>query len=140
MVETKVFSSKIPFCRPVVGLLLVTSYTQGIFAMHGSTQAEFFSKTHSSIRVKAEEHIAMWMGKFIHSQLSLCFGGFPALEQSQRCSSSSSHPKVHQSGACHHQSLLVPSVVKSSSGGTSPWLQGERVCRQGLNGYKDRSL
>lgn len=79
-----------------MGLLLVSSYTQGISAMYGSTQGEAFFKVQSSTRMEAEEHIVMW--KFIPLQLSLHFGSFPTLEQCQRHNSSSSHPNEPWSG------------------------------------------
>lgn len=78
-----------------MGLLLVTSYISGTFEMYSSAQGEVFFKAQSSIRVKAKELVVIWMGKFIPLQLSLCFRGFPTLEQSQRPKSSSSHPSEH---------------------------------------------
>lgn len=46
----------------------MTSYTKVIFAVHGSTQGELFFKAQSSVSVKADEHIVLWMGKFIPLQ------------------------------------------------------------------------
>lgn len=91
-----------------MGLLLETSYAPGIFVMYGSTQGEFFLKAHPFIRAQEEESIDLWIwdtlvGKIIPLQLSLHFGGFPTLEQPQRCSSSNSTPKSVPSGSGQRQ-------------------------------------
>lgn len=59
-----------------MGLLLVASYTKGISAMYGSTQGEVFFKAQSSVRVEAEEHIVLWMGKFMSLQCLCIFEVF----------------------------------------------------------------
>lgn len=104
MVVIKVCFQQNPILQTSNGPIAGDPFQTGTFEMHGSTQGEVFFKT----RVKAEARIVMWMGKSIPLQLSLRFGGFPTLEQSQRHSSSSSYPNEPWSGAFHRQSLLAP--------------------------------
>lgn len=134
MVVIKVCFQQNPILQTSNGPIAGDPFQTGTFEMHGSTQGEVFFKT----RVKAEARIVMWMeNSSLYSCLCVLEVFLPWSSPRGTDPAAATPMSPGQGHSTVSPFWLQLKGCKSSSDGTSPCLQEERVCRQGLNGYRD---